>query len=160
MWFLTTTLHQLWKAWRPLIKANQRGEVPPPAAVQQHHSLTCWRPAGDPSPTPGSPEGVWRKHLGKCFNLNCLSSSLFFFWLYHLACGNFFPEQGLNPWPLHWKHRVLTTGPPGKVSTAVLAPCTASEPSVTTGAIQKRFSIESKWCDVDRGPQHSYLWPH
>ena len=25
-----------------------------------------------------------------------------------------FPKQGSNPCPLQWKHRVLTTGPPGK----------------------------------------------
>ena len=25
-----------------------------------------------------------------------------------------FPDQGLNPGPLHWEHRVLTTVPPGK----------------------------------------------
>ena len=25
-----------------------------------------------------------------------------------------FPDQGLNPCPLQWKHRALTTGPPGK----------------------------------------------
>ena len=24
------------------------------------------------------------------------------------------PDQGFNPSPLHWKHRVLTAGPPGK----------------------------------------------
>ena len=24
------------------------------------------------------------------------------------------PDQGSNPCPLQWKHRVLTTGPPGK----------------------------------------------
>ena len=28
--------------------------------------------------------------------------------------GSYFPDQGLNPHPLHWKRRVLTTGPPGK----------------------------------------------
>ena len=32
----------------------------------------------------------------------------FFFWPHGLW------DQGLNPCPLHWKHRVLTTGPPGK----------------------------------------------
>ena len=26
----------------------------------------------------------------------------------------YFPGQGLNPHPLHWKHRILTTGPPVK----------------------------------------------
>ena len=25
-----------------------------------------------------------------------------------------FHNQGLNPQPLQWKHRILTTGPPGK----------------------------------------------
>ena len=25
-----------------------------------------------------------------------------------------FPNQGLNPGPLHWQHEVLTTRPPGK----------------------------------------------
>ena len=28
--------------------------------------------------------------------------------------GSQFPDQGLNLSPLHWKFRVLTTGPPGK----------------------------------------------
>ena len=30
------------------------------------------------------------------------------------ACGIQFPDQGLNPGPLHWELRVLTTVPPGK----------------------------------------------
>ena len=30
------------------------------------------------------------------------------------AHGIQFPPQGSNPGPLHWEHRVLTTGPPGK----------------------------------------------
>ena len=40
-----------------------------------------------------------------------------YFWLRHTACG-IFPDQGLNQGsnqrPLHWEHRVLTSGPPGK----------------------------------------------
>ena len=31
-----------------------------------------------------------------------------------VACGIRFPDEGLNLDPLHWKYRVLTTGPPGK----------------------------------------------
>ena len=27
------------------------------------------------------------------------------------------PTRGSNPHPLHWKHRVLTAGPPGSTST-------------------------------------------
>ena len=30
------------------------------------------------------------------------------------ACRIQFPDQGMNPGPLHWENRVLTTGPPGK----------------------------------------------
>ena len=30
------------------------------------------------------------------------------------ACGILFPDQGLNPGPLHWKCNVLTTEPSGK----------------------------------------------
>ena len=31
-----------------------------------------------------------------------------------VACGIYFPEQGLNPGPLYWELRVLASGPPGK----------------------------------------------
>ena len=30
------------------------------------------------------------------------------------ARGISFPDQGLNPGPLHWEREVLATGPPGK----------------------------------------------
>ena len=48
---------------------------------------------------------------------NCSAQDLF------LSCGmqtrscgvwNLFPGQGLNLGPLHWEHRVLVIGPPGK----------------------------------------------
>ena len=35
-------------------------------------------------------------------------------WLLAVACGAYFPDQGLNPAPLNWNCRVLVTGPPGK----------------------------------------------
>ena len=31
-----------------------------------------------------------------------------------VACGIPFPDQGLNPGPLHWEHKIFTTGPPEK----------------------------------------------
>ena len=44
-----------------------------------------------------------------------LSLSFFFFLAILQGLGDLkFPDQGLNPCPLKWKHRVLTTGPPGK----------------------------------------------
>ena len=47
--------------------------------------------------------------------------SFFFFFGCNLCHGggggSQFPNQGWNPRPLHWRHRVLTTGPPGKSQT-------------------------------------------
>ena len=37
----------------------------------------------------------------------------FFFWPHHLLLGSLFPDQELNLGPWQWKHRVLTTEPPG-----------------------------------------------
>ena len=40
---------------------------------------------------------------------------LFIYWqLHHTACGILVPDQVSNPCPLQWKHRILTTGQPGK----------------------------------------------
>ena len=46
----------------------------------------------------------------------CITFYLFIylFWPHHSAY-RIFLNQGLNPHPLHWEHRVLTTGPPGKL---------------------------------------------
>ena len=42
------------------------------------------------------------------------AESFFFFFLATLHSIGNFPDQGWNPCPLPWKHRILTTGPPGK----------------------------------------------
>ena len=42
---------------------------------------------------------------------------LFIFWPRCQHGGTDFPDWGLNLGPLHWKLRVLTTGPPGKSPT-------------------------------------------
>ena len=39
---------------------------------------------------------------------------LFFFWPCHTTCGILIPQPGIETVPLHWKHKVLTTRPPGK----------------------------------------------
>ena len=44
------------------------------------------------------------------------------------------PPQGSNPRPLQWKHRVLTTGPPGKSQPPVLQAPLALVPLHTPGA--------------------------
>ena len=53
-------------------------------------------------------------HSQICWGLFSFSSSFFFFsdCATRLA-GSQFPDQGLNPGPLQWKCRVLTTGQPG-----------------------------------------------
>ena len=46
-----------------------------------------------------------------------------FIWRRHVlvaACGVWFPDQGLNPGPLRWEHRVLAAGPLGKSLLLVL----------------------------------------
>ena len=43
----------------------------------------------------------------------CFIFIFFCFWPRCIA-RSWFPDQGSNPHPLHWKHGVLTTGPPGK----------------------------------------------
>ena len=54
------------------------------------------------------------------FGLFCVGSFLKYLFVYlaalGLSCGlwDLVPEQGWNPGPLHWEHRVLTTAPPGK----------------------------------------------
>ena len=37
-----------------------------------------------------------------------------FFWPHCMPCGILVPQPGIIPAPVHWKHRVLTTGMPGK----------------------------------------------
>ena len=44
-----------------------------------------------------------------------------------------FPDQGLNPCPLQWKHRVPTTGPSGK-----------SQPSLVLSSREGRPKLESR----------------
>ena len=46
-----------------------------------------------------------------------------FIWLFlalAAACEIKFPDQGLNPGPLHWEHRVLASGSPGKAQAVSL----------------------------------------
>ena len=57
-----------------------------------------------------------------------------------------FPDQGSNPCPLHWKHGVLTTGPPGSLkSVRRVLPCPpAFKHSLSCGC---------------RTPASAFMWP-
>ena len=58
---------------------------------------------------PGLCCGTWDLRCGICdLQLPHANSQL------QHACRIQFPDQGLNPGPLHWEHGVLPTGPPGK----------------------------------------------
>ena len=39
---------------------------------------------------------------------------IWLYWVLVVACEILFPDQGLNPGPLHWEFGVLITGPLGK----------------------------------------------
>ena len=75
--------------------------------------------------------GTYRCHLSLSLSLFLLFPFIYLFgcprsWLQRaeslifvaeslvVACGVWFPEQGLNPGPLPWEHGVLATGPPAK----------------------------------------------
>ena len=51
---------------------------------------------------------------GEIFEAHVINTQFFFFWLCCMACGILVPNQRWNPRSLHWKLRVLTTGPLGK----------------------------------------------
>ena len=54
-------------------------------------------------------------HMGFCVFFFCSLLKIFYYFLGHARqrVGSLFPNKGLNPLPLNWKHRVLVTGPPG-----------------------------------------------
>ena len=60
---------------------------------------------------------VLKKNLEVFFHIifkwQSLSTSPFFFWLYHAACRILVPQPGIEPKPQQWKCQVLTTGLPG-----------------------------------------------
>ena len=47
-------------------------------------------------------------------SLYSMMTFFFFFPPHHVAFRILVPNQGSNQCPLHWEHRVLTGGPPGK----------------------------------------------
>ena len=68
-----------------------------------------------------------KKYVGQQINnfIHFLCISFFFFFnifIYltapgpSVACGIYFPDQGLNLGSLLWEHGVVATGPPGKSS--------------------------------------------
>ena len=58
--------------------------------------------------------------LTRLFSVNFLRSVLIYFHHASPHAGSQFPTQGLNPSPLHWEHRVLTSRPTGKFTQGCL----------------------------------------
>ena len=56
---------------------------------------------------------LWHEHLYIHHTLHTSSHLIYFFWPCHTACGILVPQPWIEPGPRQWKHRVLTTGPPG-----------------------------------------------
>ena len=63
------------------------------------------------------------------------------------ACGNQFPDQGLNLGPLHWECVVLPTGPPGK-SWGITFKQTSSR--IQTVLAKYFYSKENLWCGEEK----------
>ena len=53
--------------------------------------------------------------------------------------GSYFPDQGLNPHPLLWKHGVLTTGPPGKFYVCVYICLVSCQAPLSMGFSRKEY---------------------
>ena len=63
-----------------------------------------------------SPSGTHTTWMLFCLMLFQQSLKVSFFFFFGCALwlvGSQFPNQGSSPSPWHWRHRVLTTGPPG-----------------------------------------------
>ena len=83
--------------------------------------------------------------IGKCFILPYFFQLIKLFLATPHSMQNF-PDQGSNPCPLHWKHGVLTTGPPGSLkSVRRVLPCPpAFKHSLSCGC---------------RTPASAFMWP-
>ena len=51
-----------------------------------------------------------------------LATLFFFFLVASQLVGSLFPQQGWYLCPLHWKHKVIITGPASKVQQLILDP--------------------------------------
>ena len=71
------------------------------------------------------------------FRLYLFFFFIFFFWPGCMACGILVPDQGSNPRPLLWKHRILTTGPPGKSWFWLYLECTLY--------FEQKIFVDSTW---------------
>ena len=81
---------------------------------------------------------------GSFYLLYCIWAALCSMW-------DLFPDEGLNPRPLHWKHRVSTTGPPGKF----LEPRSREGICVALDDQVNLFKLEQS---PNCFPQHMTLW--
>ena len=63
--------------------------------------------------------------------------------------GSLFPDQGSNPCSLHWQHRVLATGPPGKSLGFLYKSISLSKPYSFSGKKRK----EKKGINILMGMQ-------
>ena len=106
-----------------------RTELLPPSAQEYWSGVILM--------TPSHPEDLQAEHTASLTLLSCgggvgvtdhskaicWENVVFFFFSYFLillrwvlvvACAIYFPSHGSNLGPLHWKHGVSATGPPGK----------------------------------------------
>ena len=69
-----------------------------------HFSVLAWRIPG--TGEPGGLPSMGSHRVGH--DLSDLAAAA------AVACSILFPQKGSNPCPLHWQHKVVTNGLPGK----------------------------------------------
>ena len=79
----------------------------------------------------GSGEQISRVSIKENFEMTIGIGS---FWPHHVQAGSQFPDQGLNPYPLHWKCGVSITRSPG-------------ETHFSGGAVGKESTCQCRRCE-------------
>ena len=109
-----------------------------------------WR-LTEPSPSLMMPvvRELWRSRADSEFQPGSNTCHLFCFVLSHAVrqVGSYFPNQGPNPHPLHWKQGVLTISDLPNMSRLLISPWLAlATRSLATGATRKWKSLCSwRW---------------
>ena len=87
------------------------------------------------------------------------SPSPFFFFLPASHIMQKFPDQGLNPRALQWKHGVLTIGPPGKSHPFISSTLISSDQkkSLINRFLTKGIIFNESWV-VSPYPYHCNTW--
>jgi len=97
----------------PISIINSKFRTPPPTFVLSVTAVGCSHSGLAHLALPFS---FATTHISLCLHSSSFKRRIIYVAALGLSCGlkDLVPDQGSNPGPLHWEHRVLATGPPGK----------------------------------------------